>query len=79
MDLIDIGESIPNNANPHQIIIKTADTMRYSYLLKMNIFNNIPTLFCGPTGTGKSVYIKNVLLNDLPKEEYSAIEIIFSA
>ena len=40
--------------------------MRYSYLLKTNIFNEIPTLFCGPTGTGKSVYIKNVLLNDLP-------------
>ena len=53
--------------------------MRYSFLLKTNIYNEIPTLFCGPTGTGKSVYIKNVLLNDLPKDEYSSIEIIFSA
>jgi dynein heavy chain len=42
-------------------MVKTMDTIRYSYLLKINIMAEIPTLFCGPTGTGKSVYIKNVL------------------
>ncbi len=35
----------------------TADTARYSYLLKLNIKSEYETLFCGPTGTGKSVYI----------------------
>jgi dynein heavy chain len=40
--------------------------------------NEHPTLFCGPTGTGKSAYIKSVL-NILPKEKYTAIEIGFSA
>ena len=38
----------------------------------------VPTLFCGPTGTGKSVYIKNLLLS-LPAAEFSTIEIGFSA
>jgi dynein heavy chain len=37
-------------------------------------------LFCGPTGTGKTVYIKNVLLNELDKAIYNTlIEVGFSA
>ncbi len=46
----------------HEILVKTTDTIRYSYLLLLNIRNEVPTLFCGPTGTGKSVYIKNALM-----------------
>jgi len=46
--------------------VKTTDTVRYSYWLLQNIYSNTPTLFCGPTGTGKSAYIKNAL-SGLPK------------
>jgi len=38
-----------------------------------------PTLFCGPTGTGKSTYIKSVLNNQLDPSKYLSIEIGFSA
>jgi dynein heavy chain len=41
--------------------------------------NEIPTLFVGPTGTGKSVYINNVLFNVLPKEKFNIITLGFSA
>jgi len=60
-DLIDKTETISDKLMPSEIIVKTMDTMRYSFILKRNILAKIPTLFCGPTGTGKSVYIKNVL------------------
>jgi dynein heavy chain, axonemal len=64
-------EIIPEEINPkkkiNEIIVQTADTVRYSYILKMNISLEIPTLFCGPTGTGKSIYIKNTLMNGLPR------------
>lgn len=36
-------------------------------------------LFCGPTGTGKSCYIKNFILNDLDPSKFSSIELGFSA
>lgn len=44
----------------------------------MHIELELPMLFCGPTGTGKSVYIKNTL-NKLDNAKYSSIEIGFSA
>lgn len=61
---IDLLENIeiPAKTKPQTIIVPTQDTIRYSYLLHHNIKSSIPTLFCGPTGTGKSVYIKNLLM-----------------
>jgi dynein heavy chain len=47
--------------------------------MENNIRNEIPTLFCGPTGTGKSAYIKNVILNKLEKEKFLPVEVGFSA
>jgi dynein heavy chain, axonemal len=77
--LIDPNEIIPAKASPQELIIKTVDTVRYSFLLVLNILNEVPTLFCGPTGTGKSVYIQSVLRNSLEKDKYSSIDIGFSA
>ena len=77
-DLIQ-NESISNKLQPQEIIVQTTDTVRYSFLLETFIRNDIYTLFCGPTGTGKSVYIKNVIQNNLPKDKFTTIELGFSA
>ena len=74
--------NFPKEAKVQDIIVTTVDTIRYSYIQKFCILNEIPTLFVGPTGTGKSVYIQNVLYNQLngPDEnKYQSIEIGFSA
>ena len=43
------------------------------------VLANIPHLFCGSTGTGKTVYVKDVLLNKLDQIKYINAEIGFSA
>lgn len=64
---------------PQEIIVKTNDSVRYSQMIKIAIENMFPLIFCGPTGTGKSIYIKNFILNELAPEKYMSIELGFSA
>ena len=79
MDLVDKNETFPKNMAPQEIIVTTIDKVRYSHMLKLFIDNMIPALYVGPTGTGKSIYIQNVLLTQLDREKYNTIEVGFSA
>ena len=81
MDLTDKDkiDKFPKESQVQDIVVTTIDKIRYSYIQEYCINHNIPTLIVGPTGTGKSVYIQNVLLNTLPREKFLTIEIGFSA
>ena len=65
--------------NIRQMIVPTMDTVRTNYLLEFCVKYKRPVLIVGPTGTGKSAYIQNYLMNNLSKEEYMAFFINFSA
>eukprot|EP00056_Hartaetosiga_gracilis_P013585 m.226506 g.226506 ORF g.226506 m.226506 type:complete len:4004 (+) comp13864_c0_seq2:104-12115(+) len=60
-------------------IVPTPDTIRYKYLMDVLIRNRVPLLFVGPTGTGKSVYIKEKLLLEMDKSIYIPLFLTFSA
>ncbi|XP_060934159.1 dynein axonemal heavy chain 12-like [Limanda limanda] len=60
------------------IIVPTIDTARYTYLMDHCITNGVPSLFVGPTGTGKSVYVKEKLMNHLDRDRFVPFFINFS-
>lgn len=53
--------NIDQKASYSDIIIPTIDSVRYSYLLKLLINNNKHVITTGPTGTGKTVNMMDVL------------------
>jgi dynein heavy chain len=45
----------------HEITITTLDVVRYTYLIDRLVQHHCPVLLVGPTGTGKSVYMKKYI------------------
>lgn len=60
------------------LIIPTMETARQLFFLRTYLAHEVPMLFVGPTGTGKSV-INTSFLVKLPKEQYTPNCINFSA
>lgn len=52
--------------------------LRLTDLVERYVYNNIPLMLIGPTGTGKSTYI-NKYIKDLPMDKFSLIFVNFSA
>ncbi|KAJ3254160.1 Dynein heavy chain 7, axonemal [Boothiomyces macroporosus] len=71
--------TIPAKIKYDQIMVPTLDTARYSYLLQLLIRYSKQVLFVGPTGTGKSMYIKDTLMNVMNKDIFIPVFINFSA
>ncbi|KAJ8963034.1 hypothetical protein NQ314_005606 [Rhamnusium bicolor] len=61
-----------------ELIIQTNQSCCQRFFLKTCLNNNMPILFVGPTGTGKTAVVLDHLLN-LPKEKYLPNVINFSA
>jgi dynein heavy chain len=61
-----------------ELIVQTDDMARQKFFLKLFLENNIPVLFVGPTGTGKSAIVLDHLIS-LPKDKFIPNVLSFSA
>ncbi|XP_054630913.1 dynein axonemal heavy chain 7-like [Dunckerocampus dactyliophorus] len=67
------------NTKVQDIIVPTIDSVRYTYLMDICITNGVPLLLAGPTGTGKSVYVMEMLMNSLDNDLFLPLIVNFSA
>ncbi|XP_072386040.1 dynein axonemal heavy chain 7 isoform X2 [Diabrotica undecimpunctata] len=71
-------ERVDECKNIMQALIPTVDTARYMLLVEQHIRYSKPCMLMGPTGTGKSFYITDILLNRLNKEKFEPAFITFT-
>jgi len=70
--------TIENKATYSEIIVPTFDSIRMKYVTKLLLLNSKHVLCPGPTGTGKTVNISNLLNLEMP-EDFQSIPLTFSA
>ena len=69
---------LPHNIGYTEIIVPTPDSVRNSYVIKQLIVSNKHVITTGPTGTGKTINVNEVLTKGLG-EKYMSIIMNFSA
>lgn len=55
------AQTLSEDLEFQQITVMTQDVARYTYLINCLVSSHHPVLLCGPTGTGKSVYMRDYL------------------
>ncbi|KAB0793663.1 hypothetical protein PPYR_13283 [Photinus pyralis] len=77
-ETMDKALSISPNAKMSELIIQTNESLCQKYFLRLCLANQLPILFVGPTGTGKSAIVLDHLIG-LPKDKFLPNVINFSA
>ncbi len=70
--------SVDNRMGYGEIVVPTLDSIRMKYLKRILVMNKKHVLSPGPTGTGKTVNINQLLSAEL-SEDYQTIPLTFSA
>ena len=70
---------IPSDAKFSSIVVPNSYTAQFSYMLQLLIPRKKNVLMCGPTGTGKSVYVNDIITKGLPQDKFKPLCLGFSA
>ena len=70
---------IPADAKFSNIVVPTKMSAQLSYVVSHLVTVGAPILITGPTGTGKSVFVSQLLNHELDQSSWTPIELAFSA
>lgn len=73
------AQVIPFDMEFTNITVQTVDSVRYTFLIDLLVSNHKQLLLVGPTGTGKTLYTKNHLMNGMNKDTWQYLNFTFSA
>ncbi|XP_014211752.1 dynein heavy chain 12, axonemal [Copidosoma floridanum] len=73
------AEPIVETQSISQMLIPTMDTVKYQHIFRRHIKYKKKFLLFGKTGTGKSFYIQDLMINKLSGEEFLSNFITFTA
>ena len=71
--------AVPKGAKFQEIFVTTVDTVQASYIVDTLVTHNVPVLLAGNTGTGKTILVRDRLLNGIDRDIYQNIFLNFSA
>jgi dynein heavy chain len=71
--------TVPKGATFQDIFVSTEDTVQAGYLVDVLATHNVPVIVSGNTGTGKTILVRDRMLNSLDREIYQNIFLNFSA
>ena len=77
-DVLSTSTQLPRDVYAGNMIIPTLDTVRYQHIMGLLVNNDKPFILIGPSGTGKTVYIKDLLNKKLDSEKFASTAIYFT-
>ncbi len=69
---------VDTKLNYSEIVVPTDDSIRMKYIMKLLISKGKHVLTPGPTGTGKTVNVVELITQEMP-ENYQSLSLTFSA
>ena len=75
---LDPSASLPRDIYAGNMIIPTLETIRYQHIMDLLLLNNKPFLLSGPSGTGKTLYVRDLINNKLDKEKFACSSLFFT-
>ena len=77
-DVLSTNTQLPRDVYAGNIIIPTLNTVRYQHIMSILVNNDKPFMLIGPSGTGKTVYINDLLNRKLDSEKFASTGVYFT-
>jgi dynein heavy chain len=76
---VDMTVPLPREIYACQLIIPNAEQAKYNFVMNLLIENSRPFILLGSPGTGKSVYIRDMLTRKLDVEKFVSVSLYFTS